>query len=66
LRHFANAVFEATDPGGTDWVAWWAHLAYLALWGALAAVLAWRLFHRSETDIHHWGRGIAVQAASRR
>lgn len=52
LRHFANAVFQATDPGGTDWAQWWGHLAYLALWGTLAAILAWRLFHRGTITRH--------------
>ena len=49
LRHFANAVFEATDPRGTDWGPWWGHIAYLVVWAIIAALVAWRLYGGGST-----------------
>jgi ABC-type multidrug transport system permease subunit len=42
LRHFVNAVFEAADARGTDWGRWWEHIAFMMVWVAIAALVAWR------------------------
>jgi ABC-2 type transport system permease protein len=44
LKHFAGAFRDAFDPTLTGGQFHWPELAYLALWGVVAAVLAIRLF----------------------
>lgn len=43
LRHMVSAAVAASSGAALD-AAWWGHLGVVALWAALAALLAWRLF----------------------
>jgi ABC-2 type transport system permease protein len=43
LRHMARAAVQASSGQPLD-TSWWVHLGVVTLWGAAAALLAWRLF----------------------
>lgn len=43
LRHMVSAAVSASSGAALD-AAWWGHLGVVALWAALAALVAWRLF----------------------
>ena len=44
LRHMSN-VAVAASSGQNLGAQWWGHIAVIALWGLVAAVIASRLFH---------------------